>query len=174
VEITHPGSVAPGVFGALCLLLAFYSLSVLPVNYAGLALILLGIVLLILEVKITSYGTLTIGGLAAFVIGSLMLIDSPVPALRISMTLIVTLTLFAAAVVVFLTTRVIRSHKGKVVTGREGLVGEEGEARTPVHASGKVFLHGEWWEAWSEDPVPEGSRVAVVAVEGMKLKVRKV
>lgn len=174
VEITHPGSVAPGVFGALCLLLAFYSLSVLPVNYAGLALILLGIVLLILEVKITSYGTLTIGGLAAFVIGSLMLIDSPVPALRISMTLILTLTLFAAAVVVFLTTRVIRSHKEKVVTGREGLVGEEGEARSAVHASGKVFLHGEWWDAWSEEPIPEGSRVAVVAVEGMKLKVRKV
>ena len=174
VEITHPGSVAPGVFGALCLLLAFYSLSVLPVNYAGLALILLGIILLILEVKITSYGTLTIGGLTAFIIGSLMLIDSPVPALRISMTLIITLTLFAAAVVVFLTTRVIRSHKGRVVTGREGLVGEEGEARTAVHASGKVFLHGEWWDAWSEESLPEGSRVAVVAVEGMKLKVRKV
>jgi len=174
VEITHPGSVAPGVFGALCLLLAFYSLSVLPVNYAGLALILLGIILLILEVKITSYGTLTIGGLAAFVIGSLMLIDSPVPALRISMTLIITLTLFAAAVVIFLTTRVIRSHKEKVATGREGLVGEEGETRSAVHDSGKVFLHGEWWEARSEEPIPEGSRVTVVAVEGMKLKVRKV
>jgi membrane-bound serine protease (ClpP class) len=174
VEITHPGSVAPGVFGALCLLLAFYSLSVLPVNYAGLALILLGIVLLILEVKIISYGTLTIGGLAAFVIGSLMLIDSPAPALRISMTLIVTLTLFAAAVVVFLTTRVIRSHQERVVTGREGLVGEVGEARSDIHASGKVFLHGEWWEARSEEPIPQGSRVAVEAVEGMTLKVRKV
>lgn len=172
VEITHPGSVAPGVFGALCLLLAFYSLSVLPVNYAGLALILLGIVLLILEIKITSYGALTIGGLASFVIGSMMLIDSPVPALRISMTLITSLTLFTAALVAFLTHRVIRAHHEKVVTGREGLVGEEGETRSAVHASGKVFLHGEWWEAWSDEPIPEGSRVTVVAVVGMRLKVR--
>ncbi len=173
VEITHPGSVAPGVIGALCLLLAFYSLSVLPVNYAGLALILLGVILLILEVKITSYGTLTIGGLAAFVIGSLMLIDSPVPALRISMSLILTLTLFTAAVVAFLTSRVVAAHKTKVVTGREGLVGEEGEARSAIHATGKVFVHGEWWEAWSEEPIPEGSRVIVTAMEGMKLKVQQ-
>ena len=173
VEITHPGTVAPGVIGALCLLLAFYSLSILPVNYAGLALILLGIILLILEIKITSYGALTIGGLASFIIGSLMLVDSPVPELRISMALIFTLTVVVAVVVIFLTQRVIKAHRAKIVTGEEGLVGETGEAVSDVHVSGKVFLHGEYWEANSEAPIPAGSPIRVLAVEGMKLKVEK-
>jgi membrane-bound serine protease (ClpP class) len=173
VEITHPGTVAPGVIGALCLLLAFYSLSILPVNYAGLALILLGIVLLILEIKITSYGALTVGGLASFIIGSLMLVDSPVPELRISMALIFTLTAVVAVVVIFLTQRVIKAHQAKVVTGEEGLVGETGEATSDVHTDGKVFLHGEYWDAHSEAPIPAGSRIRVLAVEGMKLKVEK-
>jgi membrane-bound serine protease (ClpP class) len=171
VEITHPGTIAPGIIGALCLLLAFYGLSILPVNYAGLALILLGVILFILEIKITSYGALTAGGLAAFIIGSLMLIDSPEPSLRISMALIFTVAIIVAAVVLFLTHRVVVAHRTKVVTGVEGLVGEGGTAILDVHDSGKVFLHGEYWEAYSDLPIPAGSRIRVLAVEGMRLKV---
>ena len=173
VEITHPGAVAPGIIGAVSVLLAFYGLSILPVNYAGLALILLGIILFILEIKVTSYGALTAGGLASFIFGSLMLFDSPDPSLRISMALILTIALIVAAVVSFLTYRVVQAHRGRVVTGAEGLVGETGEAITDVHAAGKVFLHGEYWAAHSDEPIPAGAPIRVAAVEGMKLKVTK-
>lgn len=173
VEVTHAGAVAPGIIGAVSLLLAFYGLSILPVNYAGLALILLGIILFILEIKVTSYGALTAGGLASFIIGSLMLFDSPDPSLRISMALILTIALIVAAVVSFLTYRVVQAHQGRVVTGVEGLAGAAGEAITDVHAAGKVFLHGEYWTAHSDEPIPAGSPIRVAAVEGMKLKVTK-
>lgn len=173
VEITHPGVIVPGIIGVLSLLLSFYALSVLPVNYAGLALIILGIILLILEIKITSYGALAIGGILSFVLGSMILIDSPIPELRISMKTIIPITLFIFLMVFILTRLAIKAHLSKVSTGQEGLVGEIGKTMTEVFEEGKVFVHGEYWNAYSDEPIPPSTPVKIVKVDGMKLKVIK-
>lgn len=174
VEITHPGGIFPGVIGVLSLLLSFYALSVLPVNYAGFALILLGIILLILEIKVTSYGALAIGGILSFVFGSMILIDSPIPSLRISMKTIIPITIFMVLMVFILTRLAIKAHLSKVTTGEEGLAGEEGKAVTEVFKEGKVFVHGEYWSAFSDEPIPPESKVKVIKVDGMRLKVQKI
>ncbi len=174
VEITHPGVILPGVIGVLSLLLSFYALSVLPVNYAGIALIILGIILLILEIKVTSYGALAVGGILSFIFGSLILIDSPIPALRISMKTIIPITIFMVLMVFILTRLAIKAHLSKVSTGQEGLVGEEGKALTDVHYEGRVFVHGEYWNAYSDEPIPKDSNIKVLKVDGMKIKVEKI
>jgi membrane-bound serine protease (ClpP class) len=172
-ELMHPGAVLPGVVGGICLILAFFALSVLPVDYAGLALILLALLMFIAEIKVTSYGLLTVGGIIALVLGSLMLFDSPEPALRVSIDLIASLAAFAALVVGFLTFMALRVFKRQVRTGAEGLVHEQGTARSPLAPRGKVFVHGEIWEAVAEEPVAAGEPVEVVAVDGLTLKVRR-
>jgi membrane-bound serine protease (ClpP class) len=173
-ELSSPGAILPGVLGAICLLLAFFALSVLPVNYAGIALIALAMVLFVAEIKVTSYGLLTIGGIIALVLGSLMLFDSPDPAIRVSMSVIAIVTSFAAVLVVVLLTLVVRTYRGQVRTGSEGMIMERGVVRTPLSPVGKVFVHGELWEAETEmdGEVPAGEAVEVLAVEGMRLKVR--
>ncbi len=174
-EISHPGLVLPGVVGVIALLLGLYSMSVLPVNLAGVGLIAVAVVLFLLEVKVTSYGLLTLAGLVAFVLGSMMLFDAPIPDLRVSLAVIVPTALTVAAVTIFLLTRVVRAHRRRPLTGAEGLVGEVGEARTDLDPSGKVLVHGEWWDAEvAGDPVPAGSQVRVVAVEGRTLRVAAV
>ncbi|HEX6902710.1 MAG TPA: nodulation protein NfeD [Thermoanaerobaculia bacterium] len=172
-EITHPGSIFPGVAGALCLILSLYGLSVLPVNYAGLALILLAIVLFILEIKITSYGMLTVGGVISLVLGSLMLFKTPEPALRVSVELIATLAVFTLLVVGFLAVMAVRVLKTPVVTGVEGMIHEVGIARSDLAPRGKVFVHGELWDAVADEPVAAGERVEVVAVRNLTLAVRR-
>lgn len=174
VEITHPGTVLPGVIGALSILLAFYALHILPVNYVGVALLFLAIILFILEIKITSYGLLTIGGLISFILGSLMLFDTNIPALRVSYSLIITMGLIVFILVAFLTTLAIRAHRSKVATGEEGLIGERGTASTDLAPKGKIFLHGEYWNAWSDTPIPKGATVEVTGTKGMVLKVIQV
>ena len=172
-ELSSPGAILPGVLGAICLLLAFFALSVLPVNYAGIALIALALVLFVAEIKVTSYGLLTIGGIIALVLGSLMLFDSPDPAIRVSMSVIAIVTSFAAVLVVVLLTLVVRTYRGQVRTGSEGMIMQRGVARTPLSPVGRVFVHGELWEAETENgEVPAGEAVEVLAVEGMRLKVR--
>ncbi len=171
-ELTNPGSIFPGVLGAISLILAFYSFQTLPVNYAGLLLILLAIVLFILEIKITSYGLLTIGGLVSMFMGSIMLFDSPLPFFKISLKVIlpsVFLTTLFFGLSIFL---VIKSHRRKPVTGSEALIGLEGEARTDIHKDGKVFVHGELWKAWSDLSIKAGETVIVEQVDNLKLKVR--
>lgn len=174
VEITHPGVIFPGVIGVLSLLLSFYALSVLPVNYAGFALILLGIILLILEIKITSYGALAIGGILSFIFGSMILIDSPIPELRISMKTIIPITIFMVLMVFILTRLAIKAHLFKVSTGQEGLTGEIGKTITNVFKDGKVFVHGEYWDAFSDEEIPRGILVKVIRMDGMKLKIQKI
>lgn len=172
-ELTNPGVILPGVLGALALILALYSFQTLPVNYAGLLLIFLAIVLFILEIKITSYGMLTIGGLVSMTIGSIMLFDSPLPFFQLSLKVIlpaVLLTTLFFSLTVYL---VVKAYRRKPVTGAEGLIGLEGEARTDVHQKGQVFVHGEIWQAWSDEPVNAGEKVIVEKVENLKLKVRK-
>jgi len=173
-ELMNPGSILPGVVGGICLILAFFSLSVLPVNYAGVALILLAIVLFIAEIKVPSYGMLTVGGVVSLALGGLMLFKSPLPALRVSLELVFGVALLAALVVGFLMRLALRAQRSKVRTGNEGLVGEVGRAFTPLGPDtrpGKVFVHGEFWHARAARPVAAGEAVRVVGVEGMLLDV---
>ncbi len=176
MELSHPGAVLPGVVGVIAILLALYSLSVLPVNLAGAALMAVAVVLFVLEVKVTSYGLLTVGGLVSFVLGSLMLFDAPIPDMRVSLGVILPTAAGVAFVTIFLLSRVLAAHRRPPLTGKEGLRGEIGEARTDLEPVGKVLVHGEYWDAVSADgsAVPTGAAVEVVDVEGRRLRVRPV
>ncbi len=173
-EFANPGAILPGVLGGISLLLAIFSFQILPINYVGLLLIVLAIALFILEVKVHSYGMLSIGGIVAMLIGSMMLIDSPVPELRPSLRLIIPVAVGLSLVCIFLVALVVKAQARRALTGREGMIGETGTARTDLAPTGKVFVHGELWEAESDGPVREGERVRVVAVGGgLKIKVTK-
>jgi membrane-bound serine protease (ClpP class) len=170
-ELSHPGAILPGVLGGISILLALFALSVMPVNYVGVALILLAIVFFIAEVKVASYGLLTVAGLVSFVLGSLMLINSPFPAMRVALSIVLPSAVVVAAVVLFLLQRVLRSHQRPPITGAEGLLGEHGETASALAPTGKVFVHGEYWEATSTTPLAAGAKVRVVRVDGIVLEV---
>lgn len=172
-ELSNPGVVFPGLIGAIALILGGYALQLLPINYAGLLLIILAIVMFLLEIKVVSYGALTMGGVVSMVIGSIMLIDSPYPFLRISLKIIIPTTLATAAFFFFLFGAVIRTHQKKAVTGTEGLVGEVGIAQEDIEKGGKVFIHAEIWDAISDMPLKKGEKIKVVKVEGLKLFITK-
>lgn len=173
-ELTNPGVVAPGVIGAICLILAFYSFQTLPVNYAGLLLILVGIILFILEVKVTSYGMLTVGGIFSLVLGSIMLFDSPLPFFKVSLSLVLPTTIITALFFMLTFRLAYKAYKTKPVTGQEGLVGLEGTAKTDITAhNGMVMVHGELWSAYSDAPIGKDDNVVIEEVKGLKIKVRK-
>ncbi len=173
-ELTNPGAILPGVLGALSLILALYSFQTLPVNYAGLLLIILALILFILEIKVTSYGMLTIGGIISMTIGSLMLFDSPLPFFRVSLSVIIPSVVVTALLFVIVIGLVVKAHKRRPKTGAEGLIGLRGTAKTDIHKSGTVFVHGELWSAWSETPIKAGSLIEVEDVKDLKLKVRAI
>lgn len=178
-ELMNPGAVVPGVVGALCLLLALPALAVLPVNYAGIALIFLSVLFFILEIKVTSFGLLTLAGIVALGLGGLMLFDSPLPALRVSLPLVGGMALFAGGVVGALMRLAWRAQHDRVRSGNEGMIGKLGRATTEVGLPGsarpgKVFVHGEIWSAVSPVPVPAGTPVEVTAVAGLLVEVRPV
>jgi membrane-bound serine protease (ClpP class) len=172
-ELSNPGAVFPGVAGAICLILAFYALHTLPINYAGLMLIFLGVGLFIAEAFITSHGVLGVGGTIAMAIGSLMLIESTSPYLRISWSVIAPVVALSALLFIITVRLAVRVHHEKADTGKEGMIGLEGEAKTDILANGQVFVRGEYWNAWSDEPVRKGERVKIESVDGLKLKVRK-
>lgn len=174
IELWSPGAVLPGVVGGLCLLLAFFAFQVLPVNYAGLLLILFGLVLFILEVKVTSFGLLTIGGLVSLVLGSMMLMDSTLPELQISLRVIVPVSLALAGLMIFLVRLGIAAQLKRPETGDAGMVDALGEAITPIapEREGRVRTHGEIWRAIATEPVAEGDPVRVTRVNGLVLTVR--
>jgi len=172
-ELSTPGAVLPGVLGGICLILAFYAFQTLPINYAGLLLIILALILFIAEVKVVSHGILTIGGIAAMILGSLMLIDSPAPFLQISLSAILGVTAATTAFFVFAIGAVFRAHRRQPATGREGLVGQAGVARTRLNPDGLIFIRGEIWNATCAEGVEPGEQVQVTAVAGLKLKVKK-
>ena len=155
-------------------LLALFAFQALPVNYVGVLLILLGLILFILEIKVVSYGMLSVGGVIALAFGSLMLIDSPDPLMRISSSVIVATVASCAGFIIFCRWFVARSQGRQVVSGQEGMVGEQGRAVTAVASSGgRVYVHGEYWDACADELIPEGAHIVVVAVgEQMRLKVR--
>jgi len=173
-EFTNPGAIFPGVAGAIFLILAFFSFQTLPVNYAGLLLIILGLVLFILEIKIVSHGILTIGGIIAMVLGSLMLFESPGPFFRLSLSLILPAVIFTAAFFIATFRLAYTAYKRKPVTGNEELVGMEGLARSDItEEGGTVSVHGELWSAYSDAYIGKGERVTIEAVSNLKIKVRR-
>lgn len=174
-EVTHPGFGVPGVLGIIFLILAFYSMQTLPTNYAGLALLILGIILLITEAYTPTFGVLTLGGLTCLILGSMLLFESVDPIMRVSQSAILAFSLTTAALTLFLLRSVIRAHRARVHGGSEGLVGEPGEARTPFAAGGrgKVFVHGELWNAVSGEVIRKGEEVVIEEVTGLTLKIKK-
>ncbi|MEJ2519533.1 MAG: nodulation protein NfeD [Desulfuromonadales bacterium] len=172
-EISQPGVILPGVVGAIAILLALFAFQSLPVNYVGVLLILLALVLFVLEVKVTSYGMLTVGGIVALSLGSLMLIDTSVPYLQLSRAIILATVVTCSGFFVFCLYFVIRVQRGRFISGREAMAGEIGRAVTPVNRSGRVFVHGEYWDAVAEEPVQEGQAIEVIEVgPQMRLRVR--
>ena len=173
-ELSNPGAIFPGVAGAILLILAFYALQTLPINYAGLMLIILAIALFIAEAFITSHGVLGVGGTIAMLFGSLMLIDSPDPSLRISWVVILPVVAASSLLFIITVTVAVRAHRSRVDTGKEGLIGMHAEAKTDVREDGQVFLRGEYWNARSDERIAKGEKVIVLSVEGLRLIVKKI
>jgi membrane-bound serine protease (ClpP class) len=174
-ELQNPGMIFPGVVGGICLILGFYALHLLPVNYAGLALIILSAIFFILEVYVTSHGLLSIGGVVSLIIGSLILFESDQPFLRVSWEVIMLVVIIIVAFVGLLLFLGIKAQFRKPAAGKEGLIGEIGAARTDIDSKGgTVFVHGELWNAVSERPIKKDARIKVVGSEGMVLKVEEI
>jgi membrane-bound serine protease (ClpP class) len=173
VEFNHPGAVLPGVVGFLCIVLALSAFHILPTSYAALALILAAFILFALEAKFQSHGVLATGGIVAMVLGALLLVDGPIPEMRVRLITALAVSIPMALITVFLMTIAIRARRSKVATGEEGLVGEIAVARTVLAPHGKVFVHGELWNASAPANlvVPEGARVRVRSVNGLQLEV---
>src|ERR1019366_3868216 len=165
-----PGLFLPGVAGAISLLLGLSALSVLPINWVGAALLVLSLGFFVAEAKFPSHGVLGVGGTVAMIFGAVLLVDAP-PALRIHYSTAIAVTLPFALITMFLVSLVIRARRNKVVTGEQGMIAEVGEARTELAPRGKVFVHGEYWDAESSTPVEAGARVRVLRVDGLLLTV---
>jgi len=172
-EFTHPGMVAPGVIGGISAVLALYAMHLLPVNFAGVLLLLLALALFILEAKFTSHGVLAVGGIVSMMLGAMFLIRSPLTSGGVSLGVALAATLPFALITVFLMRLVLRSRSWKSTTGREELIGEEGIAISDLRAdmNGMIRVHGELWQAISPRAVLEGKPVRVRSVEGLKLHV---
>jgi len=157
----------------ICVSLFLLSVQVLPINYAGLLLIFFAIVLFVLELKLTSYGILTAGGIISLTLGSMMLVDAPIPEMRIAVRVLWTVIGMITLTMAFLVTLVVTLHRKKPVTGVQGLLQEVGTAQTNIDPDGQVFIHGEIWNAVSSDPIEKGARVRIVSIDGLTLHVAK-
>lgn len=170
-EFTHPGLVAPGVIGGICLLLALFAMHLLPVSLTGLLLIFLALALFVLEAKFPSHGILGVGGVVAMLLGALMLVSSPLTGMGVSLATALGVTVPFAVIVILLMRLVLRSRSWKQSTGREQLVGEVGEVTEPIEGRGMVRVHGELWGAVSKSRIPLGASVRVRRVDGLTLEV---
>ncbi|MFC2088826.1 nodulation protein NfeD [Calditrichota bacterium] len=171
-ELYSPGAVLPGVLGGISLILGLYALQTLPVNYAGLLLIILAIVLFLLEIKVPSYGILSIGGVVSLVLGSIMLIDSPLPFLQISWQVIVGAAVTTTAFFLLAIGLALRAQRKKPTTGKEGLLGEKGKAIENINLEGPVELHGEIWNAFADQKIKKGQKIEVIEVDSQHLRVK--
>jgi len=173
-ELNNPGSIFPGIVGGIALILALFSFAILPVNTAGIALIVFAAALFIADLLVAGHGILSVGGVIAFVIGALILFETPSPVFRVSVSLVITLAVLTFAFFVFAVGSAIKAQKAKIVTGGEALMDRVVEARTNIDPKGKVFLEGSLWNAVSDgEPISEGELVRVVKVDGLNLHVRK-
>jgi membrane-bound serine protease (ClpP class) len=170
-EFNHPGAVLPGVTGVVCIALALFAMNVLPTRYAALGLLLLAFTLFALEAKFTSHGVLGTGGIVCMAIGGLLLFDAPIPEMRVKVATAIAVSVPLGAITVFLMMLALRVRRQRVVTGQEGMIGEIGVARTELGPEGKVFVHGELWNAIAKSALPQGTRVRVAAINGLHLLV---
>ena len=170
-EFNHPGAVLPGTVGLVFILLAAFALNLLPTRFAALALIVGAFVLFALEAKFASHGVLTIGGIVLLTLGALLLVDAPIPEMRVHLLTALAVSIPLGVITAFLMSIAVKARRNKVVTGAQGLVGETGIAQTPLTPMGKVFVHGELWDAVSSTNVPAGERIVVRSVDGLQLQV---
>jgi membrane-bound serine protease (ClpP class) len=170
-EFNHPGAVVPGTVGVVFILVAAFALNLLPTRFAALGLILAAFALFAAEAKFASHGVLTVGGIALLTLGGLLLVDSPIPEMRVHLLTALAVSIPLGLITAFLMTLALKARRNKVVTGMEGLVGETGIAQTALSPQGKIFVHGELWDAVSSTDVPAGSSVVVQRVDGLVLQV---
>ena len=171
VEFNHPGAVVPGTVGVVFILLAAFALNLLPTRFAALVLILAAFALFAAEAKFASHGVLTIGGIALLTLGGLLLVDSPIPEMRVHLATALAISIPLGFITAFLMTIALKARRNKVVTGEQGLIGETGVARTALSPRGKVFIRGELWDAIASSPVPIGQLVVVRGLDGLVLEV---
>jgi membrane-bound serine protease (ClpP class) len=172
-ELAHPGVVLPGVLGGICLLLAFFAFQTLPINYIGILLIFLAFIFFILEFKITSYGLLSLAGLVSLFLGGMMLFRGGEGGVDISWSVLIPTVVIVSLFFIVVAGLVFRSHLRRSMTGTAGMVGEQGTAYTALDPEGQVFVHGEYWQAVSDEPIAKGEAVEVVQVSDLKLRVRR-
>jgi membrane-bound serine protease (ClpP class) len=170
-ELSHPGAIFPGVIGGIALILAFFALQTLPVNYAGILLIILAIIFFIMEMKISSYGLLSVAGIVSLLLGSLMMFKDTGPAMRLSLKVLLPTIILISGFFVFVAGLVFRAQMSKPRTGTKGLVGEIGVVKKALTPEGKVFVHGELWNARAQKTIDENTKVRVVNVENLMLEV---
>jgi membrane-bound serine protease (ClpP class) len=175
IELWNPGAILPGVAGGLCLLLAFFTFQVLPVNYAGILLILFGVALLVLEIKVTSHGVLSVGGIASLLFGSMMIMDTTSPELRVSLSVILPVVAGLSAILIALVRLGIASQRRRPTTGTAGMMGEPGTVLSAIApgTTGRVATHGEIWAARSDETIGEGEDVTVTGMDGLILRVTR-
>ena len=169
MELYNPGMIFPGVAGGICLLLSFFALQVLPVNYVGILLIILSVVLFVLELKVQSFGVLSVGAIISMTLGSVMLFETGEVAMRVSWAVIIPTVAAVSSFFIFALGLVVKAWMSKPRTGEQGLVGEYGIALTDIDREGKIALHGEYWNAHADNFVPKGSRVRVLRVDDLSV-----
>jgi membrane-bound serine protease (ClpP class) len=173
-EFSHPGAIFPGVIGAIALVLAFFAMQTLPVNYAGILLIVLAIIFFIMEMKITSYGLLSVAGVVSLLLGSLMLFKGSAPEMKLSLQIVLPTIILISGFFVAVAGLVFRAQISKPTTGCTGLVGEIGVVKKALTPEGKVFVHGELWNARAKEPIDKDAKVRVVQVVNLILEVESV
>ena len=172
-EISHPGLLFPGILGVVCLILFLFASQIIPVNWAGVLLVVFSIALFAAEVKVASYGLLTVAGITAMILGAMMLVDSPLPELRLNPWTLLPIAVFMAAFTVLLVRMVVDAQRRKATTGVEGLIGRAGVAETALEPEGWILVQGERWRALADGRLTPGERVEVVGLEGLRLRVRR-
>ena len=173
-EFNHPGAVIPGTVGVVFILIAAFALNLLPVRFAAIAMIIGAFALFAAEAKFASHGVLTTGGIVLLTLGGLFLVDAPIPEMRVHLATALAVSIPLGIITAFLMSIAVRARRNKVVTGEQGLIGEIGIAQTTLAPAGKVFVHGELWDAVSTVPVPAGGRIVVRQVDGLTLRVEPV
>src|SRR5882672_1409689 len=170
-EFNHPGAIVPGMIGVTFIVLAAFAMHLLPIRFAALAMILLAFALFAAEAKFASHGALTTGGIVLLTLGALLLVDSPIPEMRVHLLTALAVSIPLGLITAFLMSIAVRARRNKIVTGEQGMIGEVGVATTELSPAGKIFVRGELWDAVSSLPVPSGERVVVRQIEGLTLQV---